>query len=75
MRQRESARARDTGLFAPPLIPFSPEASRAPAKIDQSREPPLISIKINWETPQHQKDSTWENGWSCEDNLAANAAT
>ncbi len=34
----------------------------------------MISIKINWETPQHQKDSTWENGWSREDNLAASAA-
>lgn len=75
MRQRESVRARDTGLFAPPLIPFSREASSASAKIDQSREPPLISIKINRETPQHQKDSTWENGWSREDNLAASAAT
>lgn len=34
----------------------------------------MISIKINWETPQHQKESTWENGWSCESNLGANAA-
>lgn len=65
-------RAIDTGLFAPQLIPFSPEASRAPVKIDQSREPP--SISINCETPHHQNESTWENGWSCEDNLAANAA-
>lgn len=62
MSQRESVRAGDTGLFAPPLIPFSPAASRAAAKIDQSGEPPLISIKIKRETPQHQKDSTWENG-------------
>lgn len=64
----------DTGLFATQLIPVSPEASRAPAKIDQSREPPLISIKINEETPQHQKDSTREDDRSCEDNLAANVA-
>lgn len=65
---------RDNGLFAPPLIPFSPEASRPPAKIDQSREPPLLSIKINWETPQHQKYSIWENSKSCEDNLVAYVA-
>lgn len=39
-RGRENQRERG-GLFAPPLIPFSPEASRAPAKIDQSGEPPF----------------------------------
>lgn len=72
MRQGESARAIDTGLFAPRLIPFSPRASRAPAKIDQSREPP--SISINCETPHHQNEATWEKGWSCEDNLAASEA-
>lgn len=49
--EREMGRPRGTGLFAAPLIPVSPEASGAPAKIDQSRQPPLISIKINWEAP------------------------
>lgn len=56
VRKREQVPASDTGLFVPQLIPFSPEASRAPAKIDWSWEPP--SVSINSETPPSPK---WVN--------------
>lgn len=56
VRKRESVWALDTGIFVPQLIPFSPGASRAAAKIDWSWEPP--SISINGETPLSPK---WVN--------------
>lgn len=61
MRQSESVRATDAGLFAPQLIPFRPRSiEKLGRKLIRAKEPPWIST--DGEAPHRQNESTWEKG-------------